>query len=102
MIKPVSFFWGVFLFLNTMGAQAAIESQKTQTESPKTVIIDIPSDLPPSPSAEAIVPHHLFSDETPGYDAFQTGEEQEASIKKLEERIQKLEERTTALEQKGL
>ena len=62
MIKPASFFLGIFLLLNTMMAQADIESRKNQAESPKTVIIDIPSDLPPSPSAEAIVPHHLFSD----------------------------------------
>ena len=93
MIKPASFFLGIFLLLNTMMAQADIESRKTQAESPKTVIIDIPSDLPPSPSAEAIVPHHLFSDETTGYDVFQTVEELEARIKKLEDKV-------TALEQK--
>ena len=94
MIRPASFFLGALLLLDTM-AQADIETQKTQTESPKTVIIDIPSDLPPSPADEAIVPHHPFFDETTGYDVFQKVEE-------MEERIKKLEDKVTALEQKGL
>ena len=95
MIRPASFFLGALLLLNTMAAQAAVEAQKAQTESPKTVIIDIPSDLPPSPADEAIVPHHPFFDETTGYDVFQKVEE-------MEERIKKLEDKVTALEQKGL
>ncbi|MBY0293648.1 MAG: hypothetical protein K2W92_10235 [Alphaproteobacteria bacterium] len=101
MRKPASFFLGVLLLLDTMAAQAAAESQKTKAEPPKTVIIDIPSDLPPSLSDEAIVPLHPFFDETTGNEVFEEVEELKARVDKLQARVEKLENKTPALEKKA-
>jgi len=61
-------------------------------ETSKTKIIDIPTDLPPPPSAEKVMPNHPFFSEPT------TGNEVMEYVVELQERIEKLEKRVSQLE----
>ena len=66
----------------------------------KTQDFYIPTDLPPPPSAEKIVPKHpFFSEPTTGNEVYESVEEQQRHIQKLEDRVARLEAEVEALKQ---
>lgn len=65
--------------------QGRAEAPSKGSAGDKTVIIEIPADLPPPPSAEEVVPTHPF------FAAPSTGNEVMEKIQELEDRIEKLE-----------
>lgn len=86
-----SFLLTLALGLASLGKGWAVENPQGGTGG-KTVVIDIPSDLPAPPSAEEVVPLHPF------FNSPSTGSEAMEYIRDLEERLSILEKRVQALE----
>lgn len=73
----------------------SVSSKSTiKTEKDKTIIVDIPTDLPPPPSAKEVMPTRPFF-------ADSTENELMEKIQDLEERIQKLEKAMVVSGKKG-
>ena len=87
-MKPILLILSILLL--SLGNGMAKEASKSNT-SDKTVIINIPSDLPPPPSAEKVLPTHPFFAETPANEIME-------KIQELEERIEHLEKSVSQLE----
>ncbi len=81
-MKWVAFFLGALLLLFERGMA---QTSPTPQKSPKTEIINIPTDLPVPPSAEEVAPTHPF------FAAPSTGYEVNDELEALKERVDKLE-----------
>jgi hypothetical protein len=86
-MKPILFVLGSLL----MSLANGIAAEAKDNAANKTVIIDIPSDMPVPPSAEKVLPTHPFFNESPANEVMET-------IQELEDRIEKLDKRVSLLE----
>jgi len=68
------------------------ETMQKDTSEDKSIIIDIPTDKLPPPSAEEVAPTHPF------FSATSTGVEVMEQVEELKERIENLEKRLSILE----
>lgn len=90
-MKSFALFLLLSILLGIGDGIAANES--TNNAGDKTVIIDIPTDLPPPASAEEAMPNHPF------FAAPSTANEAMEKVQELEERIEKLEKTVSSLEE---
>jgi hypothetical protein len=88
-MKPIV--WVIMSLLFTI-ANGMAEQVSKEGASDKTIVIDIPSDLPVPPSAEKVAPiHPFFAAPSPGSEVME-------KLQELEERIEKLEKNTSSSE----